>query len=93
MCGPKYVFKIMYVSIISVYTVHDCQENKYMKYIWFEQNTDAEWIYLFFIFLMQYSQQAGWTDYSSLPVLTLSIWIQISFMIDNETIYIYRELM
>ena len=50
MCGPKYVFKIMYVSIISVYTVHDCQENKYMKYIWFEQNTDAEWIYLFFIF-------------------------------------------
>ena len=40
-------------------------------------------------FLMQYSQQADLTDYSSLSVLTLSIWLQISFMIDDETIYIF----
>ena len=34
--------RYMYVNIISVYTVHDCQENKYMNYILFEQNTDTE---------------------------------------------------
>ena len=89
MCGPKYVFKI---HVCEHYFCVHCtwlpRKQIYELYLIRTEYRHRINFFIFHLFLMQYSQQAGWTDYF-LPVLTLSIWIQISFMIDDETIYIF----